>query len=434
MSTTKSSGPLRAARWSKADGMALIRPGGERLRFFERQLAAPKEFSYSGGTYSSQGGSGTTATTTDTIFGSGQHYRITTGATSGNTQGFRYRWTSSNGPNLSWHGGIIIPVRVEAIGAAASSEVLLQISNSVSSGTANVAQTRYLQNGLLGDQFVYFPIDKFTAAGTPTQAADGTSTYDFVLYIVNRTTGTATQCLVGPPQLSCGVRPKISLGWDDGLISTYTEAFPMMAAAGLRGTLSVAKDYVGTSGYMTEAQITRLYDAGWNIVVHGVLAHTDASITTRAQLLAEVARNQAYIAEKWPGGERHYTYPGGALVNDWSISVLQELGFVTARLVNRGYPMGVGVGMTSASWLLMASNPTLDANVATRLTDISDAVSGKWPITEMHMHSVNPVSPETGVETTSRTNAQSVVDAVAAAVAAGDMDCVTREEMYLAFA
>jgi len=312
--------------------------------------------------------------------------------------------------------------------------VLLQISNNVSAGTANAAQTRYLQNGLIGDQFVYFPIDRFTAAGTPTQAADGTSTYDFVLYIVNRTTGTATQCLVGPPQLSCGVRPKISLGWDDGLISTYTEVFPVMSAAGLRGTLSVAKDYVGTSGYMTEAQITRLYDAGWNIVVHGVLAHTDASITTRAQLLAEVARNQAYIAEKWPGGERHYTYIGGAVVNAWSISVLQELGFVTARLVNRGYPMGVGVGMTDASWLLMASNPTLDANVATRLTDISDAVSGKWAITEMHMHSVNPVSPETGVETTSRANAQSVIDAVAAAVAAGDMDCVTREEMYRAFA
>lgn len=430
MSGTHSSGPLRAVRWADAGGSGLARPGGTRVLNTRTRRASARGFSYTGGSFTQL--SGTVATATNDLFGTEQHYRLTTGTSSGNSAQFRYRWTSG-GPSLSAIGGIVIPVRMEQVGSSASSELTLQISNTVSAGTANVGQIQYLQNGLLGEQFVYFPLDKFVAAGSPTQSPVDAAVYDFQLALVNRSAGTACIAVIGQPFLSCGVRPSISLGFDDARTSQFTEAYPLMSNAGLVGNLWVAADYVGTSGYMTEAQITELYKAGWMIGVHGNLTNTDGSLTTRALLLAEIQRNRDYVASRWPGGEMHYAYPGGA-VSQWSISVLQELGFLTARLVNRAHPMGVGVGVSAASWMLMPSNPTLDAAASARQTDIADCITGLWPMMEMHFHSVNSVSPETAVESTSRANAKTIIELVRDKVALGVLDCVTRDEMYLRFA
>lgn len=399
----------------------------------KRFKTAAKELSLSGGSYTKLGATGTVEVGSTPWLGSQTHHRITTGSASGDQVGYRYRWTSG-GPSLSAIGGIVVPVRVEQVGTTPSAEVDVVISNNISAGTANVSQKLYLQGGLTGDQFLYFPIESFVAAGTPTQVAEGTVVvYDIHVQVTNRTAGTAAVVNVGSLYTSCGIRPTISLGWDDGLLSQYTEAFPLMLAAGLRGSIGIAKDYVGQPGYMTEAQITELYRAGWDIVVHGVLAHTDAQFDTRAKLLAEVQKNRDYVASKWPGAHTHYTYIGGAL-SQWSISVLQELGFVTGRLVNRGAPMGLGVGVNAASWLLMPSSPTFDAVVATRTADIDAAVAQKWAMTELHMHSVNPVGSEPAIETTSRANATTIINKVRDLRALGLIDCLTRSQLYARFA
>jgi len=411
---------------------ALVSGGGNPYQP-KRFKTAAKELSLSGGAYTKLGATGTVEVGSTPWFGGQTHHRITTGTASGDQVGYRYRWTSG-GPSLSAIGGLVVPVRVEQVGATPSAEVDVFISNNISAGTANVNQTLYLQAGLAGDQFLYFPLESFAASGTPTQVAEGAVVvYDIHVQVTNRTAGTAAIVNVGTIHTSCGVRPAISLGWDDGLLSQYTEAFPLMLAAGLRGSIGIAKDHVGQPGYMTEAQITELYRAGWDIVVHGVLAHTNAQFDTRAKLLAEVQKNRDYVASMWPGAHMHYNYIGGAL-SQWSISVLQELGFLTGRLVNRSAPMGLGVGVSAASWLLMPSSPTLDAVVATRSADIDAAVAQKWAITELHMHSVNPIAPEPAIETTSRSNATTIINKVRDLRAQGLLDCLTRSQLYARYA
>jgi peptidoglycan/xylan/chitin deacetylase (PgdA/CDA1 family) len=420
------------ALWSDPTGAALVRPDNTRVLTSRTRRAAPRALSYSGGSYLYL--AGTVDAVASDVFGTQQHYRMTTGTASGDTAQFRYRWTSGN-PSLSAIGGIVLPIRVEQVGSAASSELLLTISNTVSAGTANVNQLQYLHLGRTGDQFVYFPLDKFTANGAPTQVPVDANLYDFNLTLTNRSAGTATIAVLGTPQLSCGVRPTISLGFDDGLLSQYTEAYPLMSNAGLVGNLWVSPDYVDQPGYMTRAQVTELHKAGWMIGVHGNVSHTSGGITSRDILLAEVRRNLDYVAANWPGeGQRHYVYIGGAVNASWSLSVLQELGFVTARLVTRGHPMGVGVGVTPASWLLMPSSAVLDATVAAQQTNIADCITGLWPMMEMHFHSINPVSPESAVETTSRANAKTLIELVRDKVALGVLDCVTRDDMYRRFA
>ncbi len=375
--------------------------------------------------------SGTVVQFTDSVFGAS--HRMTTGSNSGDQASFRYRWTTS-GPSVDGIGGYILPIRMITGGplGGTADEIRLLISNNTASGTANVNQISYLTGGVLGEVYAYFPLDKFSDGGTGGQTPYGTI-YDFFVSVTCKNAGYPVQIEVGNPLYSGGVRPAISIGVDDGLASTYYELFPLLESYGWRGTVSIAKDYVGTAGYMTEAQISVLYNAGWDIVVHGVLPHTNGAFSTLASLTAEIARNQEYIKERWPGAHEHYTYIGGQVSSN-SFAALHALGFKTARLVTKDATPGVACTLTEDAWLRMQSTPVLDATVAARITQISEMVSGKWPALEMHLHSVNGASYETPVENTSRANAISLFDAVLAQVVAGKIDVLTRSEIYRRFA
>lgn len=61
----------------------------------------------------------------------------------------------------------------------------------------------------------------------------------------------------------------ISIVFDDGWDSTYTRARPYMDKYGLRGTAAIIRDVVGTSGYVSVAQLRALQDlSGWDVVAH----------------------------------------------------------------------------------------------------------------------------------------------------------------------
>lgn len=424
-------------RWSldaAGNAVGLVGPDGRLVRQqralgVQRIRSSARVLSYSGGAYTQLGSGGTVVEYTGSdAFPGGTNYRITTTTTANNEMGFRYRWTSG-GPSTDGQGGFIVPVKVLAVGTTPSAELKLTVSNNTSAGTANVNQTTYLQAGLTGVQYLYFPLSDFVTGGTPGQVPNGT-VYDIHVQLKNTTSGTAVDAIVGPVYFSGGTRPVICLGCDDGLLSQYTELFPMMSKAGLVGSISVAQDYIGSAGYMTEAMLTEMWQAGWDVVVHGTTSHT--SLGTYAAIYADMKRNRDYVAERWSGAEDHYTYIGGAVVDPHSYTALAALGFKTARLVNRAAYLGVGLRIPAASWYLFPSSPTLDANYATRVTEIENVATRQAVLTEVHFHSVGSVSPEVPVESTSRANAQAVIDAVLAARNAGTVDVMTRSQFYWA--
>ena len=409
-----------------SDGQSIRRlpaaPGVTKMRSSARIL------SYASGAYTALGATGTTVTySADDAFPGGQNYRITTGTSAGDETGFRLRWTSG-GPSTDGQGGLILPIRVIAAGVTPSAELKITISNNISAGTANVNLLQYLHlNGLTGWQYLYYPLSDFATGGTPGQVPNGTI-YDVQIQLKTQTAGVAADVVVGPLHYSAGTRSVICLGCDDGLLSQYYELFPMMAKAGLVGSIGIARDYVGTTGYMTESMITEMYQAGWDVVVHGVTSHT--ALATYAAIVSDMQRNRDYVAERWPGAHEHYTYVGGAVVEPHSYTALQALGFKTARLVNRAHWLGVGLRLPAEAWLRMPSSSLLDATVSARVTDIGNIATKQAVFTELHFHSVGAVSPEVAVELTSRANAQTVIDAVKTRVVAGDAVSMTRSQFY----
>ena len=379
---------------------------------------------FAGGAYSQI--AGTVTPYTDVVWSGGISHRMVTGTADGNTAEFRYRWTGV-GPVIDGIGGYVLPIRVLGVGATPGAEIRILISNDTSYTTQNVMGLKYLESGLLGDQFLYFPIPEFVENGGAGQAAYG-ELYDFVVRVTNKTAGTALDIQVGNPLYSCGMRPAISIGCDDGLLSQYTELFPLMEEYGLKGTISIAKDYLGTTGYMTEAQVTEMYDAGWDVVVHGENGHN--TFGSLAALEADIEMNRAYVAARWPRAADHYTYIGGLVNNDYSYQALTNLGFKTARLVTTVAPPGLSAGFTAGAWLRMQSSFVTTATAAARVTQIEALVTNKSVQTELHFHSVEAVSPETAVENTSRAAAITILEKVRDLRALGKIDVFTRSELY----
>ncbi|RII27475.1 MAG: hypothetical protein CXR30_15305 [Geobacter sp.] len=60
------------------------------------------------------------------------------------------------------------------------------------------------------------------------------------------------------------------LTFDDGLISDYEEAFPVLLDKGLKATFFVTTENIGKSGYMNRSQINEMASHGMEIASHGL--------------------------------------------------------------------------------------------------------------------------------------------------------------------
>lgn len=60
----------------------------------------------------------------------------------------------------------------------------------------------------------------------------------------------------------------ISFGFDDGCLSTYVNAFPILKENGLVGCVSVVTDFVGRENKYTWGHIREMTDCGWEVVGH----------------------------------------------------------------------------------------------------------------------------------------------------------------------
>lgn len=110
---------------------------------------------------------------------------------------------------------------------------------------------------------------------------------------------------------------KISFTFDDGLASTYTQAYPALSANGITGTEYVTTGCIGmttatntcrandSTPYMSWTQVKALQTAGWEIgshtVTHPYLATSDATdgqpnVLTPAQVTTELTKSKSDLA------------------------------------------------------------------------------------------------------------------------------------------
>jgi PKD repeat protein len=128
---------------------------------------------------------------------------------------------------------------------------------------------------------------------------------------------------------------EIIINFDDGLASVYTTAFPIMQQYGIKGTVYVITEMVGSSGYLTQAQLTALHNAGWTIANHSYRHWWMPELTT-AQITTEIQTAITWLNNNgFSDGAYHFAYPYG----EYDSRVLQiesQLGIKTGRTIESG--------------------------------------------------------------------------------------------------
>lgn len=112
-------------------------------------------------------------------------------------------------------------------------------------------------------------------------------------------------------------KPQIIIDFDDNKSTAYSDAFPVMQALGLKGSMNVISSAVGNTGggFMTQAQLQEMYDAGWDMCNH-THSHTQNSYYggTYTYCLSEIVRCENYLASQgWTrrNCHKHFAAPFG---------------------------------------------------------------------------------------------------------------------------
>lgn len=100
---------------------------------------------------------------------------------------------------------------------------------------------------------------------------------------------------------------KVMFQFDDGHITTYENAFPILKERGWSASAGIIPNAVNGDNYMTEEMLREMADEGWDMVGHHGKNLTDMSPEQQAQNLQQVKR---YLDVKGFGeGANHFIVP-----------------------------------------------------------------------------------------------------------------------------
>jgi peptidoglycan/xylan/chitin deacetylase (PgdA/CDA1 family) len=104
-------------------------------------------------------------------------------------------------------------------------------------------------------------------------------------------------------------RKPIVVSFDDGYLSHYTHAKPVLSKLGWPGVLFLATEAIGPGG-LTEHQIRSLIHAGWEIDSH-TLTHPDLTTLDDATLRRELAGSRRELQRRFGVRANFFAYPAG---------------------------------------------------------------------------------------------------------------------------
>jgi peptidoglycan/xylan/chitin deacetylase (PgdA/CDA1 family) len=121
------------------------------------------------------------------------------------------------------------------------------------------------------------------------------------------------ELLVKAIQIGAELPPRpVILTFDDGDISVYTTAFPIMQKYGLTGVTYIVGNYMGTSGYMTADQIKELVAAGWEVGSHS-RSHRDLTRLAPAVQRVEIVEARKVLQKATGSPVLTFAYPFGIM-------------------------------------------------------------------------------------------------------------------------
>jgi peptidoglycan/xylan/chitin deacetylase (PgdA/CDA1 family) len=129
-------------------------------------------------------------------------------------------------------------------------------------------------------------------------------------------------------------RKPVVISFDDGYLSHYTHAKPVLRKLGWPGVLYLTVKNIGPGG-LTERQIRSLMKAGWEIDSH-TLTHPDLTTLDDATLARELEESRAELKQRFDVPVNFFAYPAGRY--DARVQqATRAAGYLAATTVEEGF-------------------------------------------------------------------------------------------------
>lgn len=216
----------------------------------------------------------------------------------------------------------------------------------------------------------------WTTVGSPSW-----SNISIVKLKVQAKPGQVTQCSFD--LLTAGIlfKPAIIIKFDDGSISDYTFAYPLLKAKNMVATSYIISDQIDHNAYLTTANIMDLNNNGWAIANH-TKTHPNMRLLTEQEVYDEFNNCQIFLdGLGLTKSSKDITVPGGA-TSSTILAAVASWGMRTKILGDTGYTNSYEV---SFPYNLNAFGMQNDETVAQVKTYIDLAISkGEVAILQLH--------------------------------------------------
>jgi peptidoglycan/xylan/chitin deacetylase (PgdA/CDA1 family) len=171
----------------------------------------------------------------------------------------------------------------------------------------------------------------------------------------------------------------ISINFDDGWLSTYNNALPILNTAGLKSTnYIITGTFEETDDYINESQVLAIQSAGHEVGAHSK-THPDLTKLSSVQLQDEVSGSKQDLLAIGVNQVPTFSYPYGE-ANSTVITATKNAGYIGARGVEAGFNT-----KETDPYLLLSQSVEVNTTIDTIKTWIDSAIQNKtWVILVFH--------------------------------------------------
>ncbi len=127
----------------------------------------------------------------------------------------------------------------------------------------------------------------------------------------------------------------VVVSFDDGDLSGYTTAAPILEVNGLRGEFFVVSDWIGRPGFMSAEQLRELAARGHGIHSHS-RTHPRLSALTTSEIEDELGGSKATLEAMLQAPVTQFSIPGGAY-DKRVVEVARRVGYTSVLNSVEGY-------------------------------------------------------------------------------------------------
>ncbi|MEA2427734.1 MAG: hypothetical protein QOF37_1362 [Thermoleophilaceae bacterium] len=132
----------------------------------------------------------------------------------------------------------------------------------------------------------------------------------------------------------------IVISFDDGYVSHYTHAAPVLRRLGWPGVLNLEINNVARPGNISPSRVRKLVAAGWEIDSH-TLTHPDLTQVGAQQLHDELVNSRAYLRRHFGVPADYFCYPAGRF-NATVEAAVRKAGYRMATTTVPGFASAKG--------------------------------------------------------------------------------------------